>query len=318
MKMRFIWIFLVSMGFLSVSVADNNLPIPNTTPLKSINGIAATVNSEIITEQQLDHALYAARQQFQHNNVPLPDSATLRKEVLQQLIYQHLQLEIAKRNKITVSDKEVDQAISHLAAENHATISQLKEKLAQQGLSYTGFRKQLRKQLIITKLQREAILSNIHINKSDINAFRQEHATETNPMQYHVAHILIPLPDSPSPAQIKQTKAKAEAVLKQLRAGKSFDSFADNYAGSGDLGWRALEDLPAIFANPISTMKPGSFSSPIRAANGFHILKLEGKQQKDAYSDQQIQSLMTQQKFEKALKKWLDQLYKSAYIHINN
>ena len=317
MKMRCILAFLAAISFGGVSVAHNNLPIPNNTPIKSVNGIAAIVNNDIITNQQLNHAIVAARQQLQHNNIPLPHAAKLRQEVLQQLIYQQLQLQIATRNNIKISDKEVDQVITRIAAQNHATIAQLKQKLVQQHLSYKVFRSQLRKQLTISKLQREAIASTIHINQAEIAAFRKKHATQTNPAQYHVNNILIPLPDSPTPEQVKQAQAKAHKVLQQLRSGKSFSSLVNTHPGSGDLGWRALSELPTLFATTVIKMKIGGVSQPLQAANGFHILKLAAQRQKDVVSNQKIQAIITQQKSEKALQKWLQQLWHSAYIHIN-
>jgi len=317
MKIRYIWVFLVGMIFSGAGLAAQNLPTSNKTAVKSLNGIAAIVNSDIITQQQLDHAIYAARKQLQRNNIQLPDEGQFKKEVLQQLIYQRLQLDIAKRNKIKASDKDIDQAISNIASRNNLTVAELKAKLVQQGLTYAVFRKQLRNQLIITKLQREAILSTIQVNKSDIAAYRKEHAAQTNPLQYDVAHILIPLPNSASAAQTKKVKAKAEHILKKIRAGKSFDSFVNTYAGSGDLGWRALSDLPTIFADQVAKMKKGAINGPIQAANGFHIIKLNGTRQKDAYTNQQIRSLIMQQKFQVALQKWLKKLYDSAYIHIS-
>ena len=288
------------------TMANHSLPTPNATQMKPLNGIAAIVNDDIITQSQFNHAMMAARQQLTQSNIPVPDATTLKKQVMDQLIYQHLQLQIAKRNNIEATNKQINAAMARIAEQNKIPVTELKTKLAQEGISYHTFRSQISKQIIISQLQHQAV-SNITVNKKDIAAFREQHKTELSPMQYHVANLLVP------------SKTKAKQLMEKLRTnGHHFDQLMQNYPGSGDLGWRNLNDLPTLFSDAIKKTKPGAVAGPLHAANGYHIIKLLGTRNKGGGpTDAQVQNILMQQKFQKALQKWLQQLRRSAYIHIN-
>ena len=307
--------------FIAVSVggvfARSHLPTPNVTHVQSLDRILAVVNGEVITQNQFNHALHAARQQFAQNNIPMPNAKKFKQEVLQQLINQKLQLQLAKRNNVTVSDEQINAAIGHIAAQNHATVSQLKAKIAEQHIPYKVFRNQIRKQLTITKLQQEALSSSVTINKTEIAAYRKRHQAQISPQQYQIATVLIPLPGSATKAQIIHAKEKALLVMKQLHAGFSFNKAMQAHPGSLNLGWRPLSQVPQIFVAQVLKLKTGEIAGPIKAPNGFHIIKLQGiRETGSGISDNQIQQIIFRQKFEKALQKWLQTLRKSAYIHI--
>ncbi len=293
------------------------LPTPNVTKEQSVNQIVAVVNDEIITQSELDHALLAAQQQFQQRGIPVPDEQTFKKQVLDQLIYQKLQLQLAKRNNVTASNEEVNTAIAQIAAQNRATLDQLKEKLTQDGVSYETFRDQIRKQIIIGKLQRQAIGGTLSVSKSEIAEYRAKNATQNNSAQYHVATVLFSLPDAATPEQIAAVKQQAESELKKLQRGTNFTQAINTHPGSSDLGWRSLNDLPQLFVNQVTKMKPGEVAGPVQAPNGFHVIKLIGKRQNSSgLTDQQIQNVLLQQKYQQALEKWLQQLRQGAYVRV--
>ncbi|ABS77171.1 peptidylprolyl isomerase [Coxiella burnetii] len=296
--------------------AQSTLPAPNATHEQSLDQIVAVVNDEIITQSELNHALTAAKQQFMQRQISLPDQKTFKKQVLDQLIYQKLQLQVAKHNQIKVTNNEINAAVARISQANHLSQTALKQKLTQEGISYKEFRSQLQKQLIISKLQHQALQDTISINKSDIAAFQKQHAGQIASTEYHIATILIPLPASATQAQINHAKGKAALVLKQLQKGSSFETAMKMHPGSADLGWRSAKELPQVFVKTVLKMKPNEVTGPIQAPNGFHIIKLLDKEAKNTVSDQQIQRIVYQQKVEKALQKWLTQLRSSAYIHI--
>ncbi|WP_369421478.1 SurA N-terminal domain-containing protein [Coxiella-like endosymbiont] len=278
--------------------------------------MAAVVNNEIITQSEFNHALAGAKQQLTQHHIPMPDEKVFRKHVIDQLIYQKLQLQLSKRNKIKASDEEINAIISRIAAQNQLSQSALKEKLNQQGISYREFRNQIRKQLLISKLQQQMMANNITISKSDLVTFQKQHPARIASARYHVATILIRVPEGATQAQINHAKGKAFLVLKQLRKGLSFESTMSAHPGSSDLGWRSSSDLPQVFVNPISKMKPNDVVGPIQAPNGFHLIKLLGKENQDRANNQQNQQAVCQQKFEKALQQWLEQLRRSSYVRI--
>lgn len=309
----------IVISFITVcAFAQSTLPAPTTTitPEESLDQIVAIVNDAIITQSEFAHAVCVAKQQLVQEHVPLLDEKTFKRQVLNQLIYQKLQLQLAKRSNIKVTNKEVNAAIALITAQNHFSGAVLKQKLAQEGITYKKFRSQLQQQLTISKLQRQTIGSSITVNKSDIAAFQKQHQKKLTPTRYHVATILIPLPDYATQAQIDHARRKATLILKQLRSGSSFKTAMKMHPGSIDLGWRTVGDLPQVFASAITKMKLNEVVGHIQAPNGFHIIKLIDKEAKSSVTDQQIQQIVYQQKFEQALQKWLLQLRHAAYVRI--
>lgn len=312
---------LIGISLLTVNAANmaqSPLSKLNAMQEQPLDRIAVIVNDEIITQNEFNHALDAARQQFTQQHVPRSDEKVFQKQVIDQLIYQKLQLQLAKQSKIKVNDKEINIAIIRIAAQNQLSQSAFKEKLTQRGISYREFRSQIEKQLLISKLQQQVIANNITISKSDIVAFKKKHQAQITSARYHVATILIPVPKgtTATKAQINYAKDTAFLVLKQLHKGLSFESAMSAHPGSRDLGWWSINDLPQVFVSSIKKMKPNEVLGPIQAPNGFHLVKLLGKESQDMVNSRQIKQTVYQKKFEKALQKWLGQLRRSSYVRI--
>lgn len=278
---------------------------------EQLDAIAAIVNNEIITQSEFKHALSATKQQLINYHVPIPNEKVFRKQVMEQLIYQKLQLEVAKQNKIKVSEKEINQTISRIAAQNRLSELKFKEKLNKQGISYQEFRNQIRKEVIISKLQQQALANKIYVTKSDLVAFQTQHLAS---IYYHIATILIPVQEGATQNQINHARKQAFLILKQLHKGVSFKSMMSSHPGSSDLGWRTTNDLPQVFANLVTKIKPNEIAGPIQAPNGFHLVKLLEKKQE--WTNLQIKQAIYRQKFQKALQQWLKQLCHSSYIRI--
>lgn len=314
-------IYLIIISLLTISIdsmAQSPLLKPNTTKEKLLDQIALIVNNEIVTQSAFNRSLAIAKQQFTQNHISISNKKVFRKQVINQLIYQKLQLQLAKRNKLKASNEEINMTIAGIAAQNQLSQSSLKEKLMQQGISYMEFRKQIQKQLLISKLQQQVIANNITVSKSDIVAFRKQHQIQIASTRYHIATILIPVTECATQAQINHAKCKAFLILKQLHKGLDFKYVMSTYPGSSDLGWRLISDLPQIFASSIRKIKLNEVIGPIQASNGFHLIKLLGKEIQDMPNShgQQIQQAVYQKKFEKALRRWLWQLRRSSYIRI--
>jgi peptidyl-prolyl cis-trans isomerase SurA len=297
--------------------------IPKTSVIP-LDRIVAVVNNDIITQMQLDQQFNVAKNQLQSENAPLPSDAQLKKQVLQQLIDHTLQLQAAHRAGLDVNIIEADKAIAVIAKRNHLTLDQLRQALAQQGMSYDTYRKQIRDQVLISKLQQGAFGSSINITQQDINNFTKSgQNTNQAANQYHLRDILVPIPATPSPAQVDATRAKANELIKQLRAGADFEKTAIAQSGDtqalngGDLGWRHLAELPPLFAQQVVNMKTGEIAGPIRAPNGFHILKLvEVKINAQKLSQAQIRELIFERKMQEKVQAWLQKLRQDAYIKI--
>lgn len=311
-----------TIGFIAISFTavyafmEFTLSAPTIVPEQQLDQIIAVVNDEIITQSEFIQTESVVKQQFVQEHIPLPDRKTFKQQVLNQLVYQKLQLQLAKRNNIKVTNQEVNTAVTRITAQNHFSRAALKQKLAQEGITYEQFRSQLQKQLTILKLQHQIVGGNITVNKSEIAAFKKQHQKQLTYTQYHVATILIPLSDSAIQTQIDHAKKKAILILNKLHKGSSFETGIKTHHGSIDLGWRTADNLPQVFASVITKMKLNEVVGPIQTSNGFHIVKLIDKEVKSRVTDQQVQQIIYQQKFKQALQKWFLQLRHVAYVRI--
>lgn len=279
--------------------------------IQTIDGIAAVVNDGIITQSELNSAMRDQRLQLQSMHQPIP--ATLRKDVLKQLIDQTLQLQVAERNHLQVSDQELNKAISDIAQRNNLDKASFIAQLQKSGVSYSHYKTILRKQIIIAKLQGQVVGSMIKVTQADVNAFLKSHQKSLK-KEYHVLDVVIP-----NQASLKETQAMAQSVLKKLKAGSGMKDIQAQWQAvvSHDLGWRTLSDLPDIFKSQVSQMSKSQWSQPIQADNGLHLLQLisvrtQGSSMNQAQAKQQV----FQEKYAEQVEKWLSTIRSSAYIKI--
>lgn len=270
--------------------ASNLYAAPATVGNGSLDRLVAAVNNDVITEQDVSIQLNRMKQQMQQANVAIPSDTVLRKQVLDQIINQTLQLQYATKASISVSPQEVDDAIMHIAQQSNVTTDQLYQSVQAQGFTLQQFKDEITKEVTVQKVQEKNIASQINVSQQEIDDFLKNAASvpASQDTQYHVLDILIPLSDTPSPAEIAQAQQAAGDLIKQIRSGADLSKLASTpVAGNkmiqqNDLGWRKLSDLPTIFSSSVQSMKVNDFIGPIQAPNGFHIIKLLGLQNQQA------------------------------------
>jgi peptidyl-prolyl cis-trans isomerase SurA len=258
-------------------VASTQMPVaPGLAP---VDGIVAVVDEDVILRSELDRAVANIKKQYASHPEQLPPESSLEKQVLERLILVRLQLARAADSGVTVSDAELDQAIGRVAAQNHATPDQLRQQLAAQGMSYDQFRAELRDDLTVQSLQQKVVQSRVTVSDSEID---NELATErAGGPQVHLAHILVAVPESATPEQVKLAQTKIDGIKDLIDKGQmEFSTAAIRYSDSqnalegGDLGWRSLDEVPPAFVEIIKHLKPNEVTQPIRGASGFQILKV--------------------------------------------
>ena len=291
------------------------LPTPKKSAGVPINRIVAVINQDIVTQADLNNAMTAMKQQFRKHNIPLPSKAKLRQTVLQGLIYQKLQLQIAKQNNVVATDQQVDDAIQRIVGFNKITVAQLKQNLKQSNISYKAFRQQIRDKVTINTLQQQAIAGKIHITDAQVAQYKQKLENQNQVSDYHVIDYLIPFTKN-TPQEKQLALQQANTLIDQLTNGQSI---TDKAVKVNDMGWNTLNDLPDLFSVKIAKMANGSISKPILASNGYHVLKLVStKMKSNTITLQQARQLLFQKKFQAALKKWLKQLRSTAYVKVYN
>ncbi len=243
--------------------------------------IAAVVEEDIILEQELDKEVATISQRIRAGNTPAPPEAVLRKQVLEKMILDKLQRQLAEKAGINVSEDQIANSAADIAQRNNMSLEQFRSELEKQGLPYKTFLNNMRNEIIINQLRSREIGGRIKVTDREVDHFIETQGKSgVENVQYHLGHILIALKESASASEIQKAEAKADTLVKNLRAGQSFTQVAmsesedDNALKGGDLGWRTINDVPTLFALKVSQMKTDEVSDPIRSPSGFHILKM--------------------------------------------
>ena len=243
-----------------------------------LDEVVAVVDDGIILRSELDASVNSFIQQIQAKGMQLPPKSVLEKQVLERLIMQELQIQKADMAGVRISEAEIDQALSQVAAQNNLSLQQMQMALENDGLNFADFRNNMRKELKTEKIRNGLANQNVKVSEHEIDLFLADNDLSQN--EVHLGHILIPVDAQADETTVKVAKEKVNKIYDDLIKGKDFSQMAIKYSAGqkalegGDLGWRASNELPTLFADQIKMMKPGEYTHPVRSASGFHIIKL--------------------------------------------
>ena len=250
-------------------------------PLEPVDKIVAVVNDDVITSTELDTRLHSIKEQLKNQSSPIPPDAVLKKQVLDRMILASLQLQLADRNGIRVDDETLNRTIERIAADNKLSLTEFRSVLEKEGYDFATFREDIRREILISRVQQRQVTDRIMVTEQEIDNFLATQRAQGNTgAEYHLAHILIAVPDASSSERIQAARQRAEDVLKKLHAGANFEETAiavsdgQQALQGGDLGWRKAGELPTLFVDTVTHMKTGDVSDLIRSPSGFHIIKL--------------------------------------------
>jgi peptidyl-prolyl cis-trans isomerase SurA len=251
---------------------------------RPLDRIVAVVNDEAITQSELDARMQIAITQLQRQKIRLPPPEALRRQVLERLIVDRAQIQLAREAGVRVDDATVNAAIARLAEQNGVGLAEFRQRLAQEGISFTRFRNDVRDDIIMTRLRDREVDSRIQVAEGEIDNFLAEQAgVAAGAAEYEIAQILLRVPDNATTERIEATRRQAEDLLDQLRGGADFARLAASHSNApealsgGSLGWRTAERLPTLFLDAVRDLKPGELAPLVRSPGGFHVLKLNAK-----------------------------------------
>lgn len=261
-------------------------PSVQAAPAETVDGIAAVVNHDVIMRSDLDKRVNQVASQLQQRDIAQPAPDALRRQVLDRLILEDIQLQMAARAHLSVSDEQFNAALQNIAANNHLTVNQFIDSLERQGYRFAEVREQIRREMLLSMVQQGSVAGQVRVTDQEIDQYLARAAAAQN-VEYHLAHILVPLPENPTDEQVTIARTRIEKLRRDIADGKDFQTAAaegssgeDAFSG-GDLGWRRRDDMPTIFANAIPNMTVGEVSAPIRSASGFHLAKLVDRRGRD-------------------------------------
>lgn len=263
--------------------------------------IMAVVNSELITFTDVDKRVSRIIDNAPAgSNVPAPDA--LRQQVLDALIDEKIQLQFARATGMTVSDEEVDDAVSNIAAQNQISLAELRSRMKADGLDYDRYRNSLRDQMMLERIRAREVNRRIEISEDDIDAFNAEHAANGRDVNLNLAHILIAVPENASEDTVAKLAEKANGLRQRALSGTAdFSQLAKEFSDDtgtknegGSFGMRPADRLPELFTDAVKALKTGAIAPLFRSGAGFHILKLIDRQAaaQSSYTQQRARHIL--------------------------
>ena len=254
------------------------------TKIELIDRVVAVVDSGVIMESQLNSRVEEILIRLKNDKAELPPLNLLEEQVLDRLIIEEIQLQLADRAGIKISDSELNQTLSRVSSQNNLSLEEFRLKLEAEGTSYKSFRDTIKKELIIQRVQRGKVGAKIDISEQELENFINSEERRTQlAEQYNVQHILLSVKSGLSEIEIEAIENEAVSLLERLENGESFEKLAASYSAGqkalegGFLGWRTSAELPSLFAEVVSGLTVGEVAQPVRSGAGFHILKLTEK-----------------------------------------
>ena len=245
---------------------------PLNAKVEILDRVAIIVGDGVVLESQINSMLKSIEQRFAEQGAALPPAESMLEQVRERLIIEELQLQMAIRGGVRVGDGELNQAFEEIAKNNEMTLEAFIESLESEGASYEELRDQVRKEMIIQRVQRGKVGRQVDITEQELDGFLATEGSvkELSP-ELFVRQILV------------EDKIKAEKVLSDLESGEDFQVLAKerstsaNAVSGGEMGWRNLADLPSLFADALKGKKKGYVSPPLESGSGFFVLQLEDK-----------------------------------------
>ncbi len=247
----------------------------------AVDRILAVVNKEVITSREVATRINVVTQQLRQQGTSLPPADVLQKQVLERMIMDRLQIQLAKETALRVDDMQLDRTVARVAENNKMSLADFRRALERDGIQFDKFREEIRDEIMLSRLREREVDGRIAVSENEIDFFLgQQGDSKTSPGEYNLAHILLRLPDQASPEQVEQQRARAADVLQQLRGGADFAKLAVSVSDAPDalqggaMGWRARDRLPELYAQALEGMKAGEVSGALRSPAGFHLIKL--------------------------------------------
>ena len=246
-----------------------------------VDRIVAIVNKEVITASELADAVSSAERELRRRGTTPPERPVLERQMLERLILDKAQVQLARDSGIRVDELQLDRAVQRIAEGNKMTLAEFRAALERDGVPFDAFRQDVREQITLTRLREREVDDKVQVSDSEIDLFLETmKSASSERAEYNIAHILVRVPEQASPEQVEAARRRVEQAFTAARSGTDFAQLAATYSNApealqgGSLGWRPHDRLPELFAQVLERLNPGEVSAPIRSPAGFHLLKL--------------------------------------------
>lgn len=251
---------------------------------RPVDRIVAVVNDEVVTANELRVRARLAEAQLRRQKIQPPASDVLERQVLERMIVDRAQLQLARETGVRVDDATVNATLGRIAESNGLSVQTLRQRLEADGVSFAQFRDDIRQDIILNRLREREVDSRIQISDSELaNFIAEQSGVAADSEEVNIAQILLRVPENSPSDRIDTTRKRADELIEQLKTGADFARVAASFSNApealqgGELGWRNADRLPTLFIDAIKGLKPGDVSPVLRSPNGFHILKVLGR-----------------------------------------
>ena len=269
---------------LAAGVAATLLTVGNAqSATEVLDQVVAIVDDDIVMASELRERIAAVNESIAARGIEAPPEDQLIRETLDRLILENIQLQKGQRVGVRISDAQLNSAMQRIAAQNRMTLDQFRQALEQQGQSYGAMREQVRREMIIQRVQGGNVNQRIQITDQEVDNFlATEEGQKMAQPEYHIVHALLAIPPDASAAEVAAAEAHVEKLAQRIRNGESFEGVVSSSTGQytfsgGDLGWRKLDDLPSLFSEVAPGLAAGQTADPIRSDSGYHLVYMAEK-----------------------------------------
>jgi peptidyl-prolyl cis-trans isomerase SurA len=270
---------------------------PAASDAKVIDSIYVVVNDEVITKNEVKSRVDQVIQRMKAQNAQLPDVSDLQRQVVEAMIVERAQVQLAKEYGVKVDDVTLDRAIGRIAEGQKMTVQDMRNQMEKEGLPFAQFREEIRNEIVLQRLREHEVDSKIQVSDAEVDTYlAAQKAAAAEKVEMNISQILVGIPQNASPEQIAARRARADEVVRQLRTGADFAKMAATYSDApdalkgGEIGWRDPDRLPTLFSTELRKLKPGQSTPVIKSNTGFHILKMTDQRSVAENKDQQAAS----------------------------
>jgi len=257
--------------------------------VQPVDRIVAVVNEDVITQNDLNDRVGLVTRQLTRQGGQLPSKDVLTQQILEKMINDLLQVQLANETGVKVDDATLERTIDRIAQENNMSRTDFRTALERDGIQFTKFREDIRNEIIVARLREREVDNAIVVTDAEVETeLARESREKTSDAEFRLSHILVLVSPQATSEVIEQRRRRALLALSELRQGANFAQVAATYSDApdalqgGNLGWRPSARLPALFTSTLEKLQPGEVSDILRSPNGFHIVKLLEKRGKAA------------------------------------
>ncbi len=249
----------------------------------ALDRVIAIVNEGIVMQSQLDTQTAMIEDRLRGQDTQLPPADVIRKQVLDRLILQEIQIQRAGRLGVQVPDEMLNEALRDVAERNKIPFEQMPAILEAQGVDYASYRDEMRREIMMQMLRQRDVFPRIYVSPRELEQALEREASQAGVnTEYDVSHLLLSLPESATVEEMAKVEDLARDIRRRAIEGEEFGQLALAYSKAqsalerGKLGWRRLGQLPQFIADQVSNLEPGQVSEPVRTPTGFHLVRLDG------------------------------------------